>query len=119
MARTFHILTVALMGLSIGCDAEVENWNAHILSQSPNPAEVIDDHCGFFRRSCVSARLIDETGFANAQGGRFFTYRGDPRAISISWKDAKTLQVRCQPCDAKRIERQMKEVNFTHIEYEL
>jgi hypothetical protein len=130
MARTFHILTLALMGLLIGCDAEVDNWNARILSQSPNPnngahnftsqrAEVIDDHCGFFRRSCVSARLLDETGFANAQGGRFFTYLGDPRAISISWKDAKTLQVRCRPCDAKRIERQMKEVNFTHIEYEL
>jgi len=130
MARTFHILTLALMGLLIGCDAEVENWNAHILSQSPNPnngahnftsqrAEVIDDHCGFFRRSCVSVRLLDETGFANAQGGRLFTYRGDSQAISINWQDEKTLRVRCKSCDSKKIERQLTQVNFVSIRYEL
>ena len=114
----------------VGCSQESTNWNAHVLAKAANPkngyynftdqrAEVVSDRCGFLHSQCVSVRLLDETGFANAQGGRFFTYRGDSQAISITWQDEKTLRVRCKSCDPKKIERQLTQVNFVSIRYEL
>ena|ERR1700678_694297 len=130
MKRSFGILAMVLSAILMGCNSENRDWSARVISQSPNPAngyyntspqraEVIKDRCGLLHSSCVSVRLLNETGFANAQGGRLFTYRGNARTISISWIDAKTLEIRCQPCDPKKIERKQTQVNFTHIEYKL
>jgi hypothetical protein len=130
MMRSLKILTLGCMSLFAGCDAEVANWNAPVLSKAENPsngaynftssrAEVIAYHCGLLHSSCVSVRLLDETGFANSQGGRLFTYRGIPQAISIRWKDPQTLLVSCHLCNPKKIERKLTEVNYTHIKYEI
>ncbi len=126
----FAYLVLACTVLIAGCDAEAANWNAYVLSNAENPkngqhdftpsrAEVIADRCGFWHSSCVSVRILDETGFANAQGGRLFTYRGNPQLVAVSWDDAQTLRVKCQSCDPKKITRQLARVNFTNIRYEL
>jgi hypothetical protein len=107
----------------MGCNSDNKGWDAPVLSHAENHsplterAEVITDHCGALRSSCTSVRLLDETGYANAQGGRLFTYRGKPKLITVSWKDENTLQVNCQSCDLKKIDRQLQKVNFTYIEY--
>jgi hypothetical protein len=130
MKRSFGILALTLMVSLIGCHSESGDWSARVLAEAENPnngqynfgsqrAEVIADRCGLLHPSCASVRLLDETGFANAQGGRFFTYTGDSQAISIRWIDPKTLEVRCQGCEAKKIQRKQTQVNFTHIEYKL
>jgi hypothetical protein len=130
MKTSLKITVLIFFSLLVGCDHESTNWDAHVLAKAENPkngyfdftdqrAEVVSDRCGFLLSQCVSVRLLDETGFANAQGGRLFTYRGDSQAISINWQDAKTLRIRCKSCDPKKIERQLTQVNFVSIKYEL
>jgi hypothetical protein len=130
MTLPLKITVLIFFGLLVGCSQESTDWDAHVLAKAENPknghfnftdqrAEVVSDRCGFLHSQCVSVRLLDETGFANTQGGRFFTYRGDSQAISINWQDEKTLQVRCKSCDPKKIERQLTQVNFVSIKYEL
>jgi hypothetical protein len=130
MKRLLGILALSFGVTLIGCSSANQDWSAHVLSQAENPAngnynftsqraEVIADRCGVFHSSCVSVRLLDETGFANAQGGRLFTYRGESRAVSIVWINAKTLEVRCQSCDAKKVVQKQTQVNFIHIDYKL
>lgn len=130
MNRSFGVVALILSASLSGCSSENKDWSALVLSKAENPAngyynttpqraEVIADRCGLLHSSCVSVRLLDETGFANAQGGRFFTYKGNAQAVSISWIDAKTLEVRCQRCEAKKIALKQTQVNSTHIEYKL
>jgi hypothetical protein len=119
-----------LTAVLAGCSSSDSGWNARVLAQAENPrngdnnfspirVEVIADHCGLFNRSCTSIRLIDETGFANSDGGRLFTYKGKRERVAVTWKDSQTLQVSCTACDKKQIERQLSQVNFIHIEYKL
>ena len=130
MNRVLTILALGCATLLVGCQAGDANWSASVLAKAENPnngrhnftsqrAEVIADHCGLFHPNCSSVRLLDETGFANAQGGRLFTYLGHPQDVSIGWLNEKTLQVRCRACDTKKIKRQLAQVNLVHIEYEL
>ena len=130
MSKAINIVLLMSLGFVAGCDLNVSNWDATVIAKAENPkngehnftpqrAEVIADRCGVFRSSCVSVRLLDVTGFANDQGGRLFTYRGDPKTVSITWQDSGMLRVRCTSCDPKKIERQLTRVNFVSIKYDL
>jgi hypothetical protein len=130
MKNSLKITVLIFISHLVGCNHESTNWDAHVLAKAEMPkngyfnfadqrAEVVSDRCGFLHSQCVSVRLLDETGFANAQGGRLFTYRGDSEAISINWQDEKTPRVQCKSCDPRKIELQLTQVNFVSIRYEL
>ena len=125
--RALFLLSISLLS---GCSRKGKDWSAHVVSKAENPrngqanftsarAEVIDDNCGLFHPSCISVRLLDETGLANEHGGRVFTYMGRSESVTVQWKDASTLKIRCNHCDSRDVKTQLATINFTHIEYEL
>ena len=48
-----------------------------------------------------------------------FTYMGRSKSVTVQWKDARTLKIRCNHCDSRDVKTQLATINFTHIEYEL
>ena len=115
-----------------GCEADISHssdWKAPVLATAENPhngmhnftptrAEVIADRCGLLRRSCTSVRLLDETGYANANGGRVFTYaRVAP--IAIKWADDKTLTIKCETCKQASVMKQLPSNHFFQLKYEM
>ena len=121
------LAAAGLVSLTVGCSTE-SDWDLPVIAKAENPrngyadftsqcAEVVQDKCGFLRRACVSVRLLDETGWANSNGGRVFSYALSSPNLHVEWADAKRLHIVCTGCDQDRVRLELATINSTQITY--
>ena len=102
-----------------------------VLTRLPNPesghsnfmnlsAEVIKDDCGPATvRGTTSVRLVsNDKKFFPCAEGRVFSYSGGDPKISISWRDANTLVIRCSGCSPENVFWKVTKSEFISVVYE-
>ncbi len=125
--RSYAVIAISL-GLTIGlagCAHDYKSdWQSQVVVAKDNPrngtygtgpmrVEVVKYRCGLLYHQCTTVRFNNEVGNDDV-----FTYIGDEKPLSVSWKDTQTLDIKCSGCDPKAVKLRLPEMDYIHIIYE-
>ena len=130
VTNSLALLTIALLALALaGCRSSSDRGQ-QVLARLPNPesghgnfmdlsAEVVTEHYGPTTRDGTSVRLVskEKTFFPYAEG-KVFSYSGGNPQISINWRDANTLEVKCNGCLPDNIFWKVTKYEFVSVVYD-